>query len=335
MPVNDFLEKLDPKTRKRIEVAQNIETVRLPMASVGLTDALGGGIGRGRFTTIYGNPSAGKSLLCMQSIAMWQEEGLNCAWLDSEMSFEAKWARRLGVDTSELILVQKRSVGAATDEVIPLIKAGLDVLVIDSISDLLPEAFVDEKGELKEFDKQKQIGAQARSLAIMINALRYVNDNTAIILLSQTTTDLSGMYPIQIPQGGKKVGFASSQIIKLNSTKTDIKKDSVVVGDNVYEEPNRREVEYTVEKNKMAPAHKTGRYVARFEGPVVGIDREDELVRLAKRYGVLEGSTWLSFEDVKHQGNENFAKALKADPELFHRIQQRLHLVKTGELPDE
>jgi RecA/RadA recombinase len=335
MPVNDFLEKLDPKTRKRIQTAQNTETIRLPLASVGLTDALGGGIGAGRVTTVFGNTSAGKSVLMQQSIGQWQEQGLICAYGDSEMTFDKKWAARLGVDNDELILIQKRSVGAMTDEVVPLIQAGIDVLVIDSISDLLPEAFVDEKGEMKQFEKQKQIGAHARSISIMLNALHYVNEKTAIICLSQTTTDLSGMYPVQIPMGGKKLGFASSQIIKLNSTKSDIKKDSVVVGENVYEEPNRREVEYTVEKNKMAPAHGVGKYTVRFQGSEVGIDREDELVRLAKRYGVIEGSTWLAFEDVKHQGGENFSKALKADPDLFGRIQSKLHLVKTGELPNE
>jgi RecA/RadA recombinase len=335
MSKEDILGKLDPKTRKRYEAASDPETIRLPLASVGLTDALGGGIGMGRLTTVFGNPSAGKSLLLMQSIGIWQKMGLTCAWGDSEMSYEKPWARRLGVDTDELILIQKRSVGAMTDEVVPLMKAGIDVVVIDSISDLLPEAFVDEKGEMNEFAKQKQIGAHAKSISIMTNALRYVNDKTALVYLSQTTTDLSGMYPIQIPMGGKKVTFASSQMIKLNSTKTDIKKDSVVVGDNVFEEPNRREVEYTVDKNKLAPAHKVGRYVARFEGPVVGIDREDELVRLAQRYGVIEGSTWLSFEDEKHQGRPNFTEAVKENPELFNRIQTKLHLVKTGELPDE
>lgn len=335
MGIEDFLGKLDPKTRKRIQSAQNTETIRLPLASVGLTDALGGGIGAGRITTVFGNTSAGKSVLMQQSIGKWQRQGLMCAYADSEMTYDKDWAARLGVDNDELILIQKRSVGSMTDEVIPLIQAGLDVLVIDSISDLLPEAFVDEKGEMKQFEKQKQIGAHARSISIMLNALHYVNEKTAIICLSQTTTDLSGMYPVQIPMGGKKLGFASSQIIKLNSTKTDIKKDSIVVGDNVYEEPNRREVEYTIEKNKMAPAHGVGRYTVRFQGADVGIDREDELVRLAQRYGVIEGSTWLAFEDVKFQGRPNFTEALKDDPALFNRIQKRLHLVKTGELLGE
>lgn len=337
MGINDLLENLDPKTRKRFITAQQQETVRLPLASVGLTEALGGGIGAGRLTTIYGNTSAGKSALCLQSIGMWQAQGLTCAYVDSEMTYDKEWSAKLGVDNDELILIQKRSFGAAFDTVKPLVKAGLDVLVVDSISDLLPEQFVDEKGEIKDFAGQKQIGAHARSTSIFINGLHYINEKTALIALSQTTTDLSGMHPVQIPMGGKKLGFASSQIIKLKSSGKDANlKDEVAVGERMFEEFVGRRVEYTVEKNKMAPAGRTGTYNIYFDGDEIGIDRTAELVDLAERYGVVEksGNAWFKYQGVAHNGKPALTKHVKENPEVFSLMMQELHTMRTGELLD-
>jgi len=336
--IDDLLANVNIKGKVKdiYKRGNEVSKIMYPTASVGLTEALGGGFGAGRQSVVYGNTSAGKSALLMSSIGMWQEMGLTCAYLDSEMTFDEKFARDLGAEPDDLILLQTKSFGKAADQVVPLIKAGLDILVIDSISDLLPEQFLDEKGEMKDYEKQKQIGAHARSTSIFINALHYVNDKTALIMLSQTTTDLSGMYPKQIPMGGKKLGFASSAIVKLSSSSTakEQLKANVDVAGRKFEEPVGRTVEWIVEKNKMGVAHGAGEYQLLYRdselGPV-GINRQAEMVDLALKYGVVtQAGAWTKYDGQNYSGKPGFLKHLRENPDVFETILTELQAARNG-----
>lgn len=329
----DLLAKLDPKTAKRFKTAQEAKVIRRPLASAGLTNALGGGIAAGRITLIYGNTSSGKTLLTLESIAQWQKQGLTCAFVDAEGTYDKAWAERLGVDNDELILISKKSFGAVFNEVAPLLENGLDILVVDSVSDLLPDAFLDDHGEIKEFDKQKQIGAHARSCTIFANAIHYVNYQTAVILLSQTTTDLSGMYPIQVPHGGKKLGFASSQIIKLTSSGTEKNQimGEVFSGDKILQLPIGREVSYYVEKNKLGPQSRKGEYTLYYAGSNIGIDKVAELIFLGELFGVVsKGGAWYTYQDKQYQGSSKFTVALKEDPTLIAALHAEIIIAMNG-----
>jgi len=321
------------KIKTQFTKASEIENTFYPLASVGLTDALGGGIGAGRMTTIYGNTSSGKSTLLLSSVAKWQKMGLTCCYVDSEMTFSKEYAESLGVDTDNLILLQTKSFGKVNDQVTPLVKAGLDILIIDSISDLLPEQFLDDKGEIKEFEKQKQIGAHARSTSILINSLHYVNDKTALIMLSQTTTDLSGMYPVQIPMGGKKLLFGSSQVVKLTSSNSD---KNMIVGEvysngKVFQENIGRKVEFKVEKNKMAAQGRTGTYDLYYDGDVLGIDFIGEAVDLAIKYDIVQAAgAWNKYDGQSFQGRKGVIAYFKDNPEAFEQLTQEIYALKNG-----
>ena len=159
----DILSKLDPKTRQRIQLAQDVNAVRQQTPSIGLNLALKGGLGYGRQILVWGNKSAGKSSFCLQMIAQAQKEGKVCAWIDSESSYSADWADRLGVDSSQLIYSSAKTINDMVDVAVQLIEAEVDIIVVDSISALLPAIYFEKDGsELKNLQDTKQIGAEAR-----------------------------------------------------------------------------------------------------------------------------------------------------------------------------
>jgi RecA/RadA recombinase len=141
----------------------------------------------------------------LQSIGEWQKQGLTCAYVDAEGTFSDEFAQRLGVNTEDLILIQKKSFGAVTDGVVPLLQAGVDILVIDSISLDAARGLRGQRRRVQEFDRMKQIGAHAKSTSIMINALHYSNVKTSIVIISQTTTKIENTYTKQVPHGGVKL----------------------------------------------------------------------------------------------------------------------------------
>lgn len=336
MSLEDYLARLDPKTAKRVQTAQAVELIRLKTASFGLNLALGGGIGKGRVTLTYGPPSSGKSLLWQQSIANWQKEGLICAWVDVEGTYDKAFAAKIGIDNDKLILIQKKSFGAITDEIMPHIRAGIDVVVIDSVSDALPEVFVDKDGEVVEFEKQKQLGAHAKSCTMMLNAIHYENNSTAVILISQTTTKIESTYVKQVPHGGQKILFGSSQVIKLNSSNTEKQQQmgEVVVGDRILQIPVARSVEAYVEKNKLGPQSQKAEYDLYYAGEYIGIDYVGEVTDLAVVYEIVKKSgAWFKYNDEQSQGRPEFIKRLKANDVEFKQLEDELHMVLTGEVP--
>lgn len=331
-----FLAGLDPKTAKRIKTAQETEIERLELASYSLTQALGGGIAKGRVSLFYGNQSAGKSLIFQESIGkIWQPAGLVCAYVDTEGAYDKEWAARLGVNNDELILVQSKSSGKIEKELVPLIEAGIDVVVIDSISDIMPEAFIGKDGSMNEQADRKQMGAHAKAITALINGLLYVNENTAIVLLSQTTTKIANTYIQMIPHGGQKVLFASSQIVKMTSSNTDANqiKGELYVGDKVFEKPVGRKVSGFVEKNKLGKPHETAEWDMYYAGKSVGIDTVGEIVDEAINFDVVEKrGGWYYFEDLKWQGRPDLVKHFHENPEDVELAKKQIAVRKTGEL---
>jgi len=150
--IDTILSKLDPKTRARVQSAQNIEVHKQITPSIGLNAALNGGLGYGRQVLVWGNKSAGKSSFCLQMIALAQQEGKTCAWIDAEASYDQSWAEKLGVDSSSLIYSPAKTVNDMVDVATKLMDAGVDIIVVDSISALLPAIYFEKDGN--EIDRK-------------------------------------------------------------------------------------------------------------------------------------------------------------------------------------
>ena len=323
----DFISKLAPAQKRELQFASDAKVELLPLASRTLTKALGGGIRRGTVTTIYGNPSAGKSMLAMQSIAMWQKQGLVCGYIDVEQTFDPIFAQKLGVDTDKLILSGSKSGARVTNTATMWLENNIDALVIDSVSDILPEVFVDKDGTVKDAEDTKQIGAHAKAITGMINSLHYANNNSAIILLSQTTTKIENTYVQQIPHGGKKIEFASAQMIQLTSSATDAKQIKGLhrEGDILVERPIGRHVDALVKKNKVGPQSGTASYDIYYGGENIGIDSIGELFDLAVEALVItKGGAWYNYGDLKWQGRPSALDAIRNDEDLQKELEQAI-----------
>lgn len=333
MSFEEFLSRLNPKDARSIKTAADARVVKIPTASRRLNLILNGGIPRGMVTTIYGNFSAGKSMLCLQSIAGWQKQGLVCGYIDVEGTLDGEYAKRLGVNENELVLGSSKSSGKVEEIITKWIEAGIDVIVVDSISDIMPETFVDDKtGELNS--NRKQIGQHAKAITNLLNGVHFVNENTAIIIISQTTTKLEQTYVKQVPHGGNKVPFGSSVMIQLTSSNTDAKqkKGMIVKGGVKQEMPIGRTVKAFTEKCKIAPQHRTCEYDIYYDGDFVGIDAAGELADMCVEYGVINKSAaWFKLdEERKWQGRDSLVRAIRENDELEAELEALLQEVLNG-----
>jgi recombination protein RecA len=291
--------------------------------------ALKGGLAYGRQVLIWGNKSAGKSSFCLQIIAKAQKEGKLCAWIDAEQSYSPEWAERLGVDSSKLIYSPAKTINDMVDIGTQLIKSGVDILVVDSISALLPAIYFEKDGdELKQLQDTKQIGAEAKDMTHAVKMLNYVNDKTLLILISQQRNQFGSMHASHIPTGGMAVKFFSSTIIKLWSSEAEASsiKGRIAVGDKLIEQKIGRPVNWTIDYNKTGPQFITGSYDFYFQGDHVGVDSVADLVDSAEMMGVIErGGAWYTVYDKRIQGRANVIEEVRNDDALFEKLMKDVY----------
>lgn len=325
--------QLDPKIRKTISNGQGITITKQPTPSFGLNRALGGGLPYGRQVLIWGSKSSAKSSVCLQTIAMAQKEGKLCAWIDAEMSYSEEWAQRLGVNTEQLIYSQARTINEMVDVSVALMEAGVDIIVVDSITSLLPAIYF-EKGsdELKQLENTKQIGAESRDFSNAWKMINYANNKekpTLFILISQSRNNINAMYTSQQPSGGQATKFYSSTVIKLFSSESDNQalKGKIPVGDKLIEEKVGRKVRWEVQFSKTSPAFQAGEYDFYFRGEKVGVDGIADLVDTAEMNGLVERTgAWYQLEDgTKIQGRDAFVDRVREDEELQKKLVEKLN----------
>jgi recombination protein RecA len=325
---------LDPKIRKRIGSGVGVKTELQPTPSVGLNRALGGGFPYGRQVLLWGSKSSAKSSLCLQTIALAQKEGKLCAWVDAEMSYDEDWAIKLGVDTSKLIYSEARSINDMVDVGVALLHAGVDIIVIDSISSLLPAVYFEkDSDELKALDQTKQIGAESKDLKHAWLMLNYANNRekpALIIAISQARNNIQAMYTQSVPTGGLTTQFMSSTIVKLFSSSSDSKaiKGKIKVGDKLIEQKMGRRVLWEVQNSKTSAPGDAGEYDFYFRGDTIGIDGIGDLVDTAELLGVVERSgAWYILPDgSKVQGRDGFVNKVKEDKDLEASIRSKLNV---------
>ena len=334
MNVEDVLAQLDPKLRKQLFVGDEMpETVLQPTPSFGLNRALGGGLPYGRQILIWGSKSSAKSSICLQMIGLAQKEGKVCAWIDAEMSYDKTWAERLGVDTSKLIVSQCRTINEMVDIGTKLMQAGVDLIVVDSITSLLPAIYFEKDSEeLKALENTKQIGAESRDFSNAWKMINYANNKpkpTLFILISQSRNNISAMYTQQQPTGGQATKFYSSTVIKLFSSESDNQaiKGKIQAGDKLIEEKIGRKVRWELQFSKTSPGFQSGEYDFYFRGDNVGVDAVGDLVDTAELAGIVQrtGAWYIVSEDKKVQGRDAFITYVRENEEFRKSIEDKLN----------
>ncbi|MDR0959571.1 MAG: recombinase RecA [Propionibacteriaceae bacterium] len=289
----------------------------IPTGSVALDIALGiGGLPRGRVVEIYGPESSGKTTLALHAIASAQREGGICAFVDAEHALDPDYARKLGVDTDELLVSQPDNGEQALEIADTLVRSGaLALIVIDSVAALTPRAEIE--GEMGD----SHVGLQAR---LMSQALRKMTGalagaRTTAIFINQLREKIGVMFGSpETTTGGRALKFYSS--VRLDVRRIESLKDgSEVVG-------NRTRVK--VVKNKVAPPFKQAEFDILYGE---GISREGSLLDLGVEHGIVrKAGAWFTYgTEQLGQGKENSRAFLKANPEIAREIETKI-LEKVG-----
>lgn len=327
--LDDILAKLDPKTRNRVQSAVNVQVNKQETPSIGLNLALKGGLAYGRQILVWGNKSAGKSSFCLQMIAMAQKEGKTCAWIDAEASYDPSWAEQLGVDSEKLIYSPAKTVNDMVDVATKLMEAEVDLIVVDSISALLPAIYFEKDGnELKDLQDTKQIGAEAKDMTHAVKMLNYANKNTLLVLISQQRNQFGSMHASHIPTGGMAVKFFSSTVIKLWSSEAEANaiKAGVKVGDKIIEQRVGRPVNWIIDYNKVGPPNLSGQYDFYYQGEVLGVDRIGETLDVAEMCGIVEkGGAWYTVNGERLQGRAKAVQYLRDNPEVVDKLVEEIY----------
>jgi recombination protein RecA len=292
---------------KPIEAVPVIST-----GSIALDIALGiGGLPRGRVIEIYGPEASGKTTLALQVVAEMQKQGGTASFIDAEHALDVAYAKRIGVNTDDLLISQPDSGEQALDITEILVRsAAVDIVVVDSVAALVPRAEIE--GEMGD----AHMGLQAR---LMSQALRKLTATisksmTTVVFINQIRQKIGIMFGNpETTTGGNALKFYSS--IRLDIRRiASIKDGQEVVG-------SRTRVK--IVKNKLAPPFKEVEFDIIFGQ---GISREGDVVDLGTDMGIIErAGTWYSYGDSRiGQGRENAKDFLKKHPEVMKEIEDKI-----------
>lgn len=320
--VEDFMASLGSKDAKAVTTAANLDIERLATPSVGINMQIQGGFRYGAQNMLWGNRSGGKTVFALLMIAEAQRQGKLCAFIDVEGSYTPEWGARLGVDNDKLIYKDDiKTIAKMADLGVKWLKAGIDVLVIDSISALQPGSFFDKNGEAKDFQDTGQIGTFSKEIGRMCGMFNNFNKNTCLILISQVTTGIYNWGSQDEPQGGRKAMHFNDTSIKLTSSMTEKNQieGDISVGDMVFKKFIGRHVTWKIDKARGPGMNATDTYDLYFDGDMVGIDNVAELIPLAVQHGkIIRKGGWYEIpsEDQKFQGGDNVANFLRDNIQL-------------------
>ena len=284
----------------------------IPTGSLALDVALGiGGLPRGRVIEVYGPESSGKTTVALHAVANAQKAGGNAAFIDAEHALDPVYARALGVDTDSLLVSQPDTGEQALEIADMLIRSGgIDIIVIDSVAALVPQAEIE--GEMGD----SHVGLQAR---LMSQALRKITGalsatGTTAIFINQLREKIGVFFGSpETTTGGKALKFYASVRIDVRRIET-LKEAGSPVG-------NRTRAK--VVKNKMAPPFKQAEFDIVYGK---GISREGSIIDMGVEAGIVRKSgSWFTYgDDQLGQGKENVRQFLVDNPELANEIEQKI-----------
>ncbi|MCR4440394.1 MAG: recombinase RecA [bacterium] len=304
------------------EERARVKIEAISTGALSLDAAIGiGGIPRGRIIEVFGPESSGKTTLALHMIAEAQKAGGIAAFIDAEHALDANYARKLGVDTDNLLISQPDTGEQALEITETLVRSGaLDIVVIDSVAALVPRAEIE--GEMGD----AQMGLQAR---LMSQAMRKLagsisKSKTAVVFINQIREKIGVMFGSpETTTGGRALKFYAS-------VRLDIRRvGSIKEGENVI--GNRTRVK--VVKNKVAPPFREAEFDVLYGS---GISRVGDILDLAVEHKIVEKSgTWFSFGEEKiGQGRDNVKRYLEQSPELLEKIEHRVREA-LGTLPEQ
>jgi len=308
--ISQIKERFGDGAIMKLSETNKVNVDAIPTGSIAMDLALGvGGMPRGRIIEIYGAESSGKTTLCLHIVAEAQKKGGVCAYIDAEHAMDPDYAKRLGVNTSELLISQPDSGEHALQIVETLVNTkNVDVIVVDSVAALTPQREIE--GEIGD----QHMGLQARMMSQACRKLGAIaaKSNTMIIFINQTRMKIGMVFgnPETTP-GGLALKFYASVRVNLART-AQIKSGDEIVGNRVKAK---------VVKNKVAAPFRVAEFDIYYNE---GISKSGDALRAGLLSGVIKqtGNTF-TFEGEKMGVGTETAKAyLKEHKEVMERIKK-------------
>ncbi|HNX00792.1 MAG TPA: recombinase RecA [Candidatus Cloacimonadota bacterium] len=308
-------------TLMRMGDKPNLAVDVIPTGAMNLDIALGiGGIPKGRITEIYGAEASGKTTLSLHIAAQSQKLGGIVAFVDAEHALDPAYAKKLGVDTDNLLLSQPDGGEQALEIVEALVRSNaIDLIIIDSVAALVPKQEIE--GEMGD----SHVGLQARLMSQALRKLTAIvsKSNVAVIFINQTRMKI-GVPSYVNPEtttGGVALKFYSSVRLEVRNAGAikEVGADNLVIG---------ARTKVKVVKNKFAPPFKV------VEFPIIfgeGISYMDILLELAVDHDIVKKSgSWFSYGEIRlGQGADKVKIYLKENPELQQQIEEQVRKIIT------
>jgi len=290
----------------------------IPSGSLSLDLALGvGGIPRGRITEIFGPEASGKTTLGLHAIAEAQKLGGTAAYIDVEHALDPSYAKRLGVNVDEMLISQPDTGEQALEITEALVRsAAVDIIVIDSVAALVPQAEIE--GQIG--DAHVALQARLMSQALRKLAAAIGRTGTAVIFINQLREKVGIVFGNpEVTPGGRALKFYSSVRVELRRTDT-IKQGDEAIGNHVRAR---------VVKNKVAPPFRSAEFDIMFDH---GISREGNLIDLGAELGLIgKSGAFFSYGDVRlGQGRENAKEFLREHSEIAQDIEGQIRASAGG-----
>jgi len=281
----------------------------IPTGALSLDYALGiGGIPRGRVTEVYGPESSGKTTLCLHIIAEAQKMGGLAAFIDAEHALDVNYAKRLGVDTPNLLISQPDYGEQALEITDTLVRSNaLDIIVIDSVAALVPRSEIE--GEMGDATMAVQARLMSQALRKLTGAIS--KSKTAVVFINQLRSKIGVMFGNpETTTGGNALKFYASVRLDIRRIAA-IKEGTDVIG-------NRTKVK--IVKSKVAPPFKEVEFDILYNE---GISKTGDMIDLAANFGILKKSgSWFTYNEDRFQGREQLKQKLMESPELFKSLEK-------------
>jgi len=273
--------------------------------------ALGGGYPKGRVLEIYGPESSGKTTLALHAIAEVQKKGGTAAFIDAEHALDPAYARKLGVDTDNLLVSQPDNGEQALEIAETLVRSNaVDIVVVDSVAALVPQAEID--GDMGD----SHMGLQARLMSQALRKLTGIisKSRTTVMFINQIRMKIGVMFGNpETTTGGNALKFYAS--VRLDIRRTgQIKSGEEIIG-------NRTKVK--VVKNKIAPPFRIAEFDIMYNE---GISRYGDVLDLAVIHEIVgKSGAWFDYGDAKiGQGREASKQFLKENPKILAEIDKKV-----------
>ena len=291
--------------------SKKVDVELLPSGALSLDIALGGGYPKGRIIEIYGPESSGKTTLTLHAIAEIQKQGGTAAFIDAEHALDPSYARKLGVDTENLLVSQPDNGEQALEIVETLVRSNaVDLIVVDSVAALTPQAEID--GDMGD----SHMGLQARLMSQALRKLTGIinKSHATVVFINQIRMKIGVMFGNpETTTGGNALKFYAS-------VRADIRRiGQIKEGDNII--GNRTKVK--IVKNKIAPPFRVAEFDIMYNE---GISKTGDVLDLAVLHGVVgKAGAWFDYGDGKiGQGREQTKKYLKENPKVLAEIEQKV-----------